>query len=84
MRLSRLGYHFAHLLVPLAAFRWHATNTSAVQSQRRREERLRVQRDHLSLAGHSHLQSERMLDLLFRAHQLLRVPLKLAARWQAR
>lgn len=84
VRLSRLGYRFAHLPVSLAAFRWHATNTSAVQSQRRREERLRVQRDYLALTGHPHLQSERMLDLLFRAHQLLRVPLKLAARWHAR
>jgi glycosyltransferase involved in cell wall biosynthesis len=84
VRLSRLGYCFAHLPVSLAAFRWHATNTSTVQSQRRREERLRVQRDYLSLTGHTHLQSEWMLDLLCRAHQLLRVPLKLAAHWNAR
>ncbi len=84
VRLSRLGYRFAHLPVSLAAFRWHATNTSTVQSQRRREERLRVQRDYLSLTGHPHLQSEWVLDLLCRAHQLLRVPLKLAAHWNAR
>ena len=48
------------------------------------KERLRVQRDELSLIGHPQLQSERMRDLLFRAHQLLRVSLKLAARWHAR
>jgi len=84
VRLSRLGYRFAHLPELLAAFRWHDANTSAVQSQRRREERLRVQMDYLSLTGKTQLQSERMLALLFRAHQLLRVPLKLAARWRAR
>ncbi len=84
VRLSRLGYRFAHLPAPLAAFRWHATNTSTVQSPRRREERLRVQREHLSLAGKTHLQSERTLALLFHAHRLLRLPLKLAARWHAR
>jgi glycosyltransferase involved in cell wall biosynthesis len=84
VRLSRLGYRFAHLPAPLAAFRWHATNTSTVQSQRRHEERLRVQREHLSLTGKTHLQSGWMLDTLFRVHQLFRGPLKLAARWHAR
>lgn len=84
VRLSRLGYRFAHLPAPLAAFRWHATNTSAVQSQRRHEERLRVQREHLSLIGKTHLPSERLLALLFHAHRLLRLPLKFAAWWRAR
>src|SRR5258708_9191550 len=47
VRLSRLGYRFVYRPEPLAAFRWHGAHASAVQAQRRRSERLRVQREHL-------------------------------------
>lgn len=84
VRLSRLGYRFAHLPMPLAAFRWHATNTSILQGERRHEERLRVQREHLTLTGKTRFQSRRLLALLFQVHRFLRMPLKLAAWWHAR
>ena len=78
VRLARLGFKFAHLPAPLAAFRWHETNTSAVLAQRRHEERLRVQREHLRLTGRDAWRSEWLLGLLFRAYQLKRRALLLA------
>jgi glycosyltransferase involved in cell wall biosynthesis len=72
VRLARLGYQFRHLPERLAAFRWHETNTSAVLAQRRHQERLRVQREHLRLTGRNALQSGWILWLLFRAYQLKR------------
>lgn len=78
VRLARLGFKFAPLPVPLAAFRWHETNTSAVLPQRRRSERLRVQREHLRLTGRDAWHSEWLLGLLFRAYQIKRRALLLA------
>lgn len=77
VRLSRLGYRFAYLPEPLAAFRWHGANASAVQTGRRREERLRVQREHLQLIGRPALQREWILDSLCRVYQGKRTLLRL-------
>lgn len=77
VRLARLGFKFAHLPEPLAAFRWHETNTSSTQITRRREERLRVQRQHLELTHRTKLlQNSRVLDVLYRLYQLKRVLLR--------
>jgi hypothetical protein len=79
VRLARLEYQFAHLAVPLAAFRWHETNTSAVQLERRRAERLRVQQEQLRLSGRPILlQHPRVLAALYRVYQLKRVALRLS------
>ena len=73
VRLARLGFTFAHLPEPLAAFRWHDTNTSAVQLTRRQEERLRVQRQHLESTHRARwLQNARVLAMLYRVYQLKR------------
>jgi len=73
VRLARLGYKFAHLAEPLAAFRWHETNTSAMQLSRRQEERLRVQRQQLELSGRPRwLQNPRVLAMLYRVYQIKR------------
>lgn len=73
VRLARLGFQFAHLPEPLAAFRWHETNTSAVQLARRQDERLRVQRQHLQLTHRPGLlQNARVLAMLYRIYQLKR------------
>lgn len=76
VRLSRLGYRFGYLPEALAAFRWHETNTSTVLVKRRREERVRVQLEHLKLSGRESLPSERQLDWLFRIYQLKRAFLR--------
>jgi glycosyltransferase involved in cell wall biosynthesis len=77
MRLSRTGFVFCHLPAPLAAFRWHDANTSAVQILRRKEERLRVQREQLVLTNRPRvLQNRRVLDILYRVYQLKRVYLR--------
>lgn len=73
VRLARAGFKFAHLPEPLAAFRWHETNTSAVQLSRRQEERLRVQRQHLTLSQRARwLQNARVLAMLYRVYQVKR------------
>lgn len=76
VRLARLGYRIQYAPGALAAFRWHETNTSAMQHQRRHEERLRVQRGQLQHAGKQWQQSEKVLRLLFEVyrakHALLR------------
>jgi len=78
IRLARLGYQFAHLPAPLAAFRWHDTNTSAVHVERRRAERLQVQQEQLRRSGRpAFLQHPRVLAALYRVYQLKR----LALRW---
>jgi glycosyltransferase involved in cell wall biosynthesis len=80
VRLARLGFKFAHLPEPLAAFRWHETNTSSTQLARRREERLRVQRQHLELTHRARLlQNSRVLDVLYRLYQMKRVLLRRCA-----
>ena len=80
VRLARAGFTFQHLPGPLAAFRWHASNTSAVQVQRRRAERLRVQQQHLALTERPRLlHNPRVLELLYRVYQLKRGLLRLRA-----
>jgi glycosyltransferase involved in cell wall biosynthesis len=77
LRLTRAGFKFAHIPEILAAFRWHETNTSATQLARRREERLRAQREHLTLTRRARLlQNERVLGLLYRVYQMKRVLLR--------
>jgi glycosyltransferase involved in cell wall biosynthesis len=80
LRLTRQGFRFAFLPEALACFRWHADNTSSVQSRRRYEERVRVQQDHLRRVGRSWLGSEYTLKLLHRVYQMKRVVLKTFSR----
>lgn len=70
VRLARLGYRIEYLPAPLAAFRWHGDNTSAVQHQRRYEERVRVQHQHLQHTGSTSLPSRRKLRMLYRVYQI--------------
>jgi glycosyltransferase involved in cell wall biosynthesis len=70
LRLARLGYRIEYLPEPLAAFRWHETNTSAVQHQRRYEERLRAQRQHLAKAGRNPAISPGTLRLFHYFHRI--------------
>jgi glycosyltransferase involved in cell wall biosynthesis len=76
VRLAMQGYRFRHLPEPLAGFRWHETNTSAVQRQRRRVERLQVQRDCLDLLGYGWLGRTWILSVLARVFQAKRVCLR--------
>ena len=77
LRLTRAGFKFAHVPEILAAFRWHETNISATQLARRREERLRAQRQHLTLTRRARLlQNERVLGALYRLYQMKRVLLR--------
>jgi len=79
VRLHRLGYLFEYLPEELAAFRWHETNTSSVQLERRRDERWRVQREELARQGRARWQNRRLLDFLYRVYQARRALL----RWKA-
>jgi GT2 family glycosyltransferase len=72
LRLHHAGCRFAYLPAALACFRWHETNTSSVQVQRRREERLQIQRRFLEQSRRGWLGSPTLLALLFRAYQLKR------------
>jgi hypothetical protein len=72
VRLGRLGYRFGYLAEALAAFRWHETNTSARQMERRHEERWQVKREHFRVTGRSYLQTQWVLRLLLRLYQLRR------------
>lgn len=51
VRLALAGARFGHLPEPLAAFRWHGSNISSTFAQRRRQERLLVQRNALASKG---------------------------------
>lgn len=76
VRLARLGYRFEYLPAALAAFRWHETNTSTVQLQRRLEERARVQREHLRLTGRTRPPSQFELDWRYQFYRLKRAVLR--------
>lgn len=76
VRLARLGFRFAHLPQPLAAFRWHESNTSTVLAARRYHERLRVQRDQLQRMGRTFLQPTWVLRVMFRLYQLKHIFLR--------
>jgi glycosyltransferase involved in cell wall biosynthesis len=73
MRLALAGKQFSFLPDALACFRWHETNASSVLAQRRKEERLRVQRHALDQLGRGWLGNETILRCLFRAYQLKRM-----------
>lgn len=75
VRLARLGYRFEHLPEALAAFRWHETNTSATQGQRRRAERWQVKREHFRLTRRPYLQPQWILQLLLYLYQVRRAML---------
>jgi GT2 family glycosyltransferase len=70
LRLARLGCRFGYVPHPLAAFRWHETNTSAVQHRRRYEERVRIQRQHLQLSGRTRTFSDLELRWRYRIYKL--------------
>lgn len=76
VRLALAGYRFQYLNDVLAAFRWHEENTSTVLGQRRREERLRVQRKFLQQLGYGWVGREWLLDVLFRVFQVRRAMLR--------
>lgn len=70
VRLARLGYRIQYAPGPVAAFRWHETNTSAVQHERRHQERLRVQRAHWQAIGKPPGPSERNLRAWFQVYRV--------------
>lgn len=76
VRLAREGFRFQYLPELLACFRWHGSNISAVHVTRRREERLRVQREHLKLSKREWLGSEPVLNFLYRVYQCKRALLR--------
>ena len=80
VRLARLGYPFRHLPEALAAFRWHETNTSATQIERRFEERWRVKREHFQLTGRAYLKPVWVMQSLLYLYQVRRAMLL----WQVR
>ncbi len=69
VRLARLGYRIEYIPSALAAFRWHETNTSAVQHQRRATERIRVQRQYLGFPPQGGPLSNLTLRALSKVHQ---------------
>jgi len=75
VRLARLGYQFKHLPEALAAFRWHDTNTSSTQVQRRYDERWRVKREHFQLTGRNYFQAQWVMQLLLYLFQVRRAML---------
>ena len=72
MRLAHAGFRFAHLPKPLSCFRWHDSNISTTFAKRRREERLRVQRQYLAATGRSWMAQRWLLLLLEWEYKLKR------------
>jgi glycosyltransferase involved in cell wall biosynthesis len=77
LRLSHLGFHFSYLPETLAAFRWHATNTTTQFSARRYQERVAIQRRYLGLLNRSWLGGTPMLSLLRKLYQTKRFALRM-------
>lgn len=75
LRLSFAGYRFSFMPVPLAAFRWHESNTSTQYAERRLQERAQIQREHLARTHRSALGASWMLALLLRLYQAKRAVL---------
>ncbi|MEO8617225.1 MAG: glycosyltransferase family 2 protein [Luteolibacter sp.] len=74
LRLMRAGYRFGYIPEAIAGFRWHGDNTSVIQSQRRLEEALMLQREHIKIQGMpSWLGNSRLLQLLRKTYQVRRV-----------
>jgi len=63
-RLADAGFRFHYVPRVIAAFRWHGSNVSTLNVQRRAEERLLVQRRFATTSA-----SSAMLDLLAYAHR---------------
>jgi glycosyltransferase involved in cell wall biosynthesis len=80
VRLAMRGYQFHYLPEPLAGFRWHETNTSIVQTQRRLAERLQVQRTYLGQLGYGWLGRGWMLYTLSRFFQAKRIAIRAFSR----
>ena len=76
LRLSSLGFRFSYVPEVLAAFRWHATNTSTQHAGRRHEERLAIQRHYLKGRRRAALGSGLFLSLLKRVYQGKRLVLR--------
>jgi glycosyltransferase involved in cell wall biosynthesis len=76
VRLMEAGFRFEFIPEALANFRWHESNISTVYSERRYEERLRVQREWLKNHRLSWLGGESTLKILYYAFTILRKVLK--------
>ena len=72
LRLALAGARFGHLPELLAAFRWHDSNISTKFAQRRKAERLQIQRQALQTKGLSWLGHPIFLQPLFHIYQAKR------------
>lgn len=72
LRLALAGARFEHLPELLAAFRWHDSNISTQFAQRRKAERLKIQRQTLRAKGLGWLGHPLFLRPLFRLYQVKR------------
>jgi len=72
MRLALAGARFGHLPELLAAFRWHDSNISTKFAERRKAERLQIQRRTLKTKGFAWLGHPVFLKPLFRLYQAKR------------
>jgi glycosyltransferase involved in cell wall biosynthesis len=73
LRLAEKGFRFGHLPSVLAAFRWHGSNVSTLHGARRMEERLKVQKQHMTQQRLGFLHNELMLRCLRFLYQMRRV-----------
>jgi glycosyltransferase involved in cell wall biosynthesis len=72
LRLALAGMRFEHIPELLAAFRWHETNASTQFVERRKSERLQIQRQTLQAKGLGWLRHPVFLEPLFRLYQAKR------------
>jgi glycosyltransferase involved in cell wall biosynthesis len=72
VRLAGTGVHFEHLPEILAAFRFHDSNVSFKFAQRRKQEKLQIQRKFLTERGLGWLAHPVFLDSLMRLYQIKR------------
>lgn len=78
MRLALAGARFGHIPELLAAFRWHEDNISTNFSDRRKAERLQIQRRILQEKGLGWLAHPIFLKPMFRLYQLKRTVRRVA------
>jgi glycosyltransferase involved in cell wall biosynthesis len=72
LRLALAGARFGHLPELLAAFRWHDSNISTKFAERRKAERLQIQRQTLKTKGFGWLGHPAFLRPMFRLYQAKR------------
>ena len=72
LRLALAGARFGHIPELLAAFRWHDSNISTKFAERRKAERLQIQRRTLKTKGLGWLGHSVFLNPLFRLYQAKR------------